>query len=103
MNPWLCVVIFSIEIRGAGSLKDRRQVVRSLVTKLQQRFNASCADLGPEDSWSRADIAVSCVGSSRQEIDSRGRRICSFAERGENSGEFLLLDTKYEVFAYGDL
>jgi uncharacterized protein YlxP (DUF503 family) len=102
MIPWLCVVIFSIEIHGAGSLKDRRQVVRSLLVKLQRRFNASCADLGPEDLWNRADIAVSCIGSSHQEIESRAQRIYSFAECAENDGEFILLDIKHEVFAYGD-
>ncbi|MDR2780450.1 MAG: DUF503 domain-containing protein [Synergistaceae bacterium] len=102
MIPWLCVINFSIEIDGAGSLKDRRQVVRSLLDKIHRRFNASCADLGPEDSWGRADIAVSCVGSSHQEIETRAQRICSFAERSENEGEFILLDMKHEVFSYGD-
>jgi uncharacterized protein YlxP (DUF503 family) len=103
MIPWLCVAVFSIEIHGAGSLKDRRRVVRSLLDKLHRRFNASCADLGPEDSWSRADIAVSCAGSSYQEIETRAAKIRSFAERAENDGEFVLLDIKHEVFAYGDI
>jgi uncharacterized protein YlxP (DUF503 family) len=102
MIPWLCVVVFSIEISGAGSLKDRRHVVRSILDKLHRRFNASCADLGPDDSWNRADIAVSCAGSSHQEIESRAERIRSFVEYVENEGEFTLLDIRYEVFAHGD-
>jgi uncharacterized protein YlxP (DUF503 family) len=102
MIPWMCAIIFSMEIHGAGSLKDRRQVVRSLLDKLHRHFNASCADLGPDNSWNRADIAVSCVGSSSREIKSRAGRIRSFVEYAENGGEFSLLDMKHEVFSYGD-
>jgi uncharacterized protein YlxP (DUF503 family) len=102
MKPWLGVVNTSIEIPGAGSLKDRRQVVRSLMERLRKHFNASCADLGPDGMWNRADIASSCTGSARQEMESRVERLCSFVERAEGEGEFLILDIEHEVFLYGD-
>jgi uncharacterized protein YlxP (DUF503 family) len=102
MKPWLGVVLVSIGIPGAGSLKDRRQVVRSLIDRIKKHFNASAADLGPEDSWSRADIAVSCAGSSHKEMTDRIGQLCSCVERGEEAGEFEILGIQHEVFAYGD-
>ena len=102
MKPWLGVVAVSVEIPGAGSLKDRRQVVRSLCEKLKRHFNISSADLGPDATWNRADIVVCCVGSSHQEIASRVEQLCSFVDHAEEDGGFLITDMEHEVFAYGD-
>jgi uncharacterized protein YlxP (DUF503 family) len=102
MRPWLGVLRVSIEIPGANSLKDRRQVVRSLLERLKKRFNASCADLGPDETWNRADLAVVFAGSAHQETESRAEQCLSFVSRAEDAGEFIVLDIKREVFAYGD-
>jgi uncharacterized protein YlxP (DUF503 family) len=102
MKPWLGVVKVSIEIQGAGSLKDRRQVVRSLLERLKKHFNVSCSDLGPDAVWDRACIAACCVGSSHTEVTSRVEQLCSFVDRAGEDGGFLINDMEREVFAYGD-
>ena len=102
MKPWLGVVKVLIEIPGAGNLKDRRQVVRSLCERIKKHFNASCSDLGPDAVWNRADIAVCCVGSSCNEISARVEQICSFVDRAGDDGGFLITDMEHEVLAYGD-
>ena len=102
MKPWLGVITVSVEIPGAGSLKDRRQVVRSLCERLKKHFNVSCSDLGPDAIWNRADIAACCVGSSHQEITSRMEQLRSFIDRAGEDGGFLITDMEHEVFVYGD-
>ncbi|MDL2264363.1 DUF503 domain-containing protein [Synergistaceae bacterium OttesenSCG-928-I11] len=103
MKLWIGVVMFSIRIYGAGSLKDRRQVVRSVLDRMKSHFNASVADLGPDNTWDKADLAVSCIGSSAQEMETRVDHICSLLSRLEDDGEFEPLQVAREVFAYGDL
>jgi uncharacterized protein YlxP (DUF503 family) len=100
---WIGVVMFSIRIHGAGSLKDRRQVVRSVLDRMKSHFNASVADLGPDGVWDRADLAVSCIGSSSQETETRVDHICSLLDHLEDDGEFEPCAIAREVFAYGDL
>jgi uncharacterized protein YlxP (DUF503 family) len=101
MKPWIGVALFSIKIYDAGSLKDRRQVIRSLLERLKH-FNASTADLGPDGSWSLADMAVSCIGSSHKEMESRLDQLFTLMERSEEEGEFEILNARREVFSYGD-
>ncbi|MDR3353879.1 MAG: DUF503 domain-containing protein [Synergistaceae bacterium] len=101
MKPWVGIALFSLKIYGAGSLKDRRQVVRSLLERLKKHFNASAADLGPEGSWNAADMAVTCVGSSYQEMESRIDQVIAFVRNNEEDGEFEILETCREVFSYG--
>jgi uncharacterized protein YlxP (DUF503 family) len=54
-----------IRIEGAHSLKDKRQVVRSLKDKLRAHFNVSVAELEETDLWQRATIGVVAISSSR--------------------------------------
>lgn len=54
-----------IRIEGAHSLKDKRQVVRSLKDKLRAAFNVSVAEMEQTDLWQRATIVVVAVSGSR--------------------------------------
>ncbi len=53
-----------IAIPHAYSLKDRRQVVRSLKDRLRQSFNLSVAELDDAMVWNRATIGIACISGS---------------------------------------
>ncbi len=61
------IAFLTIELRieGAHSLKDRRQVLRSLKDKLRAHFNVAVSELDPDDAWQRATIGVVSVSGSR--------------------------------------
>ena len=48
-------------IAHAASLKDKRQVCRSLVDKVRQRFNASVAEVATQDIHQTLTIGVAVV------------------------------------------
>jgi uncharacterized protein len=54
-----------IRIEHAQSLKDRRQVVRSLKDQLKQGFNASVAEMDDGTQWQSATVCVVAVSRSR--------------------------------------
>ena len=71
-----------IEIPHAQSLKDRRQVVRSLKEKLRHSFNLAIAELDESTVWNRATIGIAVISGSSsylngqlQEIDRAAHRI----------------------------
>ncbi|MGC8834408.1 MAG: DUF503 domain-containing protein [Armatimonadota bacterium] len=45
------------------SLKDKRQVIRSLIDNLRNRFNVSAAEVDYLDSWGRAAVGLACVSN----------------------------------------
>lgn len=53
-----------LEIPHAQSLKDRRQVVRSLKEKLRNKFNAGVAELDEALVWNRATLGLVAISSS---------------------------------------
>lgn len=63
----MAVVVCAVELHipAAGSLKAKRQVVRSVVGRIRSRCGASVAETGHQDTWQRAAVEVAIVGSSR--------------------------------------
>ncbi|WP_371361836.1 hypothetical protein SRRS_31540 [Sporomusa rhizae] len=61
------VLICSIEIfmPGVGSLKGKRQIVKSIIGRIRSRVNASIAETGYQDTWQRAVIGVAMVSADR--------------------------------------
>jgi uncharacterized protein YlxP (DUF503 family) len=45
------------------SLKGKRHVLKGMKEKVKQRFNVSVAEVGHEDLWQRATLAVACVAN----------------------------------------
>jgi len=59
------VGILAIELRfpEAGSLKDKRQYLRSTKAQLQNRFGASVAETGFHDVWQRAQLVIALAAA----------------------------------------
>jgi uncharacterized protein YlxP (DUF503 family) len=58
--------VCTIELRlpGNGSLKGKRSVIKSIVTRLSREFNVSIAEVDAQNQWQRAVLGVACVSSS---------------------------------------
>jgi hypothetical protein len=57
------VCTIHLNIPMAFSLKDKRQVVRSVIARLRNEFNLSVAEVGQQDIWTEAVIAAVTVSS----------------------------------------
>lgn len=73
----------TIELRidHAHSLKDRRQVVRSLKEKLGHSFNISVAELDEAATWQSATIGIAAVSASRDYLSGQMQQIEQAANR----------------------
>lgn len=58
-----------IRIEHAQSLKDKRQVIRSLKDGLRKHFNVSVAEMDEGPLWQRATVAVVAVSGSRDYLE----------------------------------
>jgi len=63
----MAVAAMTIELRmeHAHSLKDRRQVVRSLKEKLRHGFNISIAEMDEALTWQSATLGLAAISGSR--------------------------------------
>jgi uncharacterized protein YlxP (DUF503 family) len=56
-------------IEGSNSLKDKRQVIKSILDRVRDRFNVSAAEVDDLDSWRRATLGFACVSKDQVFVD----------------------------------
>jgi len=85
-----------LSIEAAQSLKDKRQVVRSLKDRLRSSFNVAVAELDPSSLWNRATIGVVSVSDSRDYLDGLMKNVERQAMRIANNGGADVTDSFVE-------
>lgn len=83
---YMPIASLTIELRieHAHSLKDRRQVVRSLKEKLKSGFNVSVAELDEAVTWQSATLGVVAVSNSRDYLTGLMQQVENAATRISN-------------------
>jgi uncharacterized protein len=79
------LLTLELHIEAAQSLKDKRQVVRSLKDRLRASFNVSVAELEASPVWNRATIGVVGISDSRDYLDGLMKNVERAAVRIANN------------------
>lgn len=61
-------LLIELGIEHAQSVKDRRQVVRSIKEKLKVGFNISVAEMDEAQLWNRATLGIVAISASRDYV-----------------------------------
>lgn len=85
-----------LRIEHAQSLKDRRQVVRSLKEKLSHGFNISVAELDEAVTWQSATIGIVAISRSRDYLSGLMRQVEDAATRISNDLGATVADAWWE-------
>jgi uncharacterized protein YlxP (DUF503 family) len=94
------VARFGLFIPESGSLKHKRQVVRSVTSVVRNKFNVAIAEVDHHELWQRTAFGVSCVSGTAaqcrkvlQEVERAVGRACiGSAEIVERAVEIVALD-----------
>jgi len=73
--PVIAAITFELRIDHAQSLKDKRQVVKSLKDRLRNRFNVAVAEIADQDLRQRSVVAAVTVASSRAVAEETAERV----------------------------
>jgi uncharacterized protein YlxP (DUF503 family) len=92
----IAFLTLELTIEAAQSLKDRRQVVRSLKDRLRTAFNVAVAELDSAELWNRATIGVVSVSNSRDYLDGLMKNVERQAARIANNCGAELADSWVE-------
>ncbi|HXY17682.1 MAG TPA: DUF503 domain-containing protein [Gaiellaceae bacterium] len=62
---------FELFLPESHSLKEKRMVVRSVKTQLQNRLACSVAEVDHHDVWQRTRLTLACVGREMRDVTGR--------------------------------
>jgi hypothetical protein len=88
------LLTLDLHFPGARSLKDKRQALRSLETRLRNRFNVAVAEVEHQDLWQRARVAVVSVNNDHSHLEAT---LGHAAAEAHHSREIQVLDTQTEI------
>ena len=84
----------TFRIHDCRSLKGKRKIVKSIIARLRNHFNASVAETGFNDVYQKAEIGFAMVGNSNPVINSKIDKIFNMAE---DLGLAEIIDTNMEI------
>ena len=85
----------TLRLPGCHSLKEKRQVIKSLMARVRNQFEVAIAEVDEQDSWHTAILGVSCVSNSSQHIDSVLAHVQRYIE--ETRPDVIVVDTQMEI------
>jgi uncharacterized protein YlxP (DUF503 family) len=94
----LASLTLELRIEHAQSLKDKRQVVRSLKDRLRVSFNVSTAELDPSNIWNQATVGVVAISHSRDYLDGLMKNVERAAVRIANNAGADITDSFLEFY-----
>ena len=62
------LLTLELHIAEARSLKDKRQILRSLKDRLRRKFNVAVAELDFQDVWQSATVGVVTLSAASQHV-----------------------------------
>jgi hypothetical protein len=74
------VLRVELHIVDAGSLKAKRQVVKSLIDRVAHKFNVSVAEVDHQDLWQRTALGIAFVSKDAKQVEKALKRIEGFIE-----------------------
>ena len=87
MSIGICRV--TLRLPENSSLKGKRQVVRSLTTRLRNKFNVAVAEVDTNDRWQIATIGVTCVSNDARHAREMLDRVIAFIQHTRLDAELL--------------
>ena len=86
------IIIF--RLHDCRSLKSKRKIVKSIISRLRNNFNVSVAEVGSNDIHQRAEIGFVLVGNNKAVINSKIDKIFNMADE---LGLAEIIDSKMEI------
>jgi len=91
MNVGVC----RIELRLAEnlSLKGKRRVLKSIITRVSNKFNVSVAEVGDQNLWQLATLGICCVSNNSRYTNEVLSKVVDFVVNSRFEVEIL----NYEI------
>ena len=96
MNVGICKV--KLRIPENHSLKGKRQAIKPIVTRIQNQFNVSVAEVDDHDVWQLATLGIACVSNDKRFTNEVLSKVVDFIGNGRFDVE--MLDYEIEIMPF---
>jgi uncharacterized protein YlxP (DUF503 family) len=94
MNVGVCRI--ELHLPENESLKGKRQIVKSIIARLQNRYNVSVAEIDNQELWQIATLGIACVSNHRRHADETLSSVVKFIVQSYPNLE--IVNSEMEIF-----
>lgn len=87
MNIGVCRI--TLRLPENASLKGKRQVVKSIIARVRNKYNVSIAEIDDQDRWQIASLGISCVSNSSRHASDMLAKVAGFVRGSRLDAEVL--------------
>jgi uncharacterized protein len=87
-------LVVTLHVPESHSLKEKRQVVRSVVERVRRTFNVAVAEVDDQDTWQLATLGVACISGDGRHADEICQKVLRYIE---DEGEALVTQSRFEL------
>ena len=95
MNVGVCKI--RLRLPENLSLKGKRRVLKSIITRVENKFNVSVAEVDDQDLWQLATLGVSCVSNDKRYTNEVLSKVVDFIVNSRFEVE--MLDYEIEIMS----
>ena len=95
MNVGVCKI--RLRLPENLSLKGKRQVLKSIISRIENKFNVSVAEVDDHDLWQLATLGVGCVSNDKRYTNEVLSKVVDFVVNGRFEVE--ILDYEIEIMS----
>ncbi len=85
----------SLRLPENMSLKGKRQVLKSITSRVRNRFDVAVAEVGDNDAWQLATVGICCISNNKRHTNRVLSRVVNFIEGARFEAE--ILDYEIEI------
>lgn len=90
----------TLHLPESGSLKDKRQVVRSVLARLRNQFEVAAAEVDRQDSWQIAILGLAYVSGDASHAEEVLDHAIRYIE--DSRPDVAVADVQVDVQPFGD-
>jgi hypothetical protein len=96
MNLGVCQV--KLRLPENQSLKGKRQVLKSIITRVRNNYNVAIAEVDEQDLWQLATLGIACVSNDARQVNKVLSKVVDFISRSKF--EIEILDYEIEIIPF---
>jgi len=85
----------TLHLPGCHSLKDKRQIIKSVTARVRHQFEVAIAEVEDQDRWQIAKLGISCISNSGQHAGEILGHVQRFIE--ETRPDIIVTNTETEI------
>ncbi len=96
MNLGVCKI--KLHLPENHSLKGKRQVLKSITTRVRNNYNVVIAEVDDQDLWQVATLGVACISNNAQQVNQVLSKVVEFIS--QSKFEVEILDYQIEIIPF---